>query len=85
MVVQTSHALATGLNVIQTSHSYGDLMLLMKAIESKQVWFFCLIFMLVLIYLVYRYLYLFARSLPNNVGKVVDFQGNIKYIIANEL
>ncbi|KAK4578463.1 hypothetical protein RGQ29_028531 [Quercus rubra] len=33
---RTSHALATGLNVIQTSHSYGDLMLLMKAIESKQ-------------------------------------------------
>lgn len=42
MVVQTSHALATGLNVIQTSHSYGDLMLLMKAIESKQVCIFLL-------------------------------------------
>ncbi|KAL3517062.1 hypothetical protein ACH5RR_023964 [Cinchona calisaya] len=34
---RTSHAIATGLNVVQTSHSYGDLMLLTKASEFKQV------------------------------------------------
>ncbi|KAL4621523.1 hypothetical protein ACB092_06G234500 [Castanea dentata] len=34
--METSHALAIGLDVIQTSHSYGDLMILMKAIELKQ-------------------------------------------------
>ncbi|KAB1200891.1 Lysophospholipid acyltransferase LPEAT2 [Morella rubra] len=33
---RTSHAIATALNVVQTSHSYGDLMLLMKAAESRQ-------------------------------------------------
>ncbi|KAG2729547.1 hypothetical protein I3760_01G255200 [Carya illinoinensis] len=33
---KTSHAIATALNVAQTSHSYGDLMLLTKALESKQ-------------------------------------------------
>ncbi|CAN6704253.1 unnamed protein product [Malus baccata var. baccata] len=32
---RTSHAIATALNVVQTSHSYGDLMLLMKASQSK--------------------------------------------------
>uniref|UniRef100_A0A5B6ZLI9 Putative lysophospholipid acyltransferase LPEAT2 isoform X2 n=1 Tax=Davidia involucrata TaxID=16924 RepID=A0A5B6ZLI9_DAVIN len=33
---RTSHAIATALNVVQTSHSYGDLMLLAKASQSKQ-------------------------------------------------
>ncbi|XP_059651494.1 lysophospholipid acyltransferase LPEAT2 [Cornus florida] len=33
---RTSHAIATSLNVIQTSHSYGDLMLLTRASQSKQ-------------------------------------------------
>ncbi|XP_059456277.1 lysophospholipid acyltransferase LPEAT2 [Corylus avellana] len=33
---RTSHAIATELNVIQTSHSYGDLMLVMKASQSRQ-------------------------------------------------
>nr|AZM65199.1 lysophospholipid acyltransferase 8 [Vitellaria paradoxa] len=33
---RTSHAMATALNVVQTSHSYGDLMLLAKASESKK-------------------------------------------------
>lgn len=33
---RTSHILATALNVVQTSHSYGDVMLLMKAAESNQ-------------------------------------------------
>ncbi|TQD87682.1 hypothetical protein C1H46_026770 [Malus baccata] len=32
---RTSHAIATALNVVQTSHSYGDLMLLTKASQSK--------------------------------------------------
>ncbi|XP_009133738.1 lysophospholipid acyltransferase LPEAT2 isoform X1 [Brassica rapa] len=32
---KTSHAIATSLNVVQTSHSYGDLMLLNKASELK--------------------------------------------------
>ncbi|KAL3604052.1 hypothetical protein D5086_004911 [Populus alba] len=33
---RTSHAIASALNVVQTCHSYGDVMLLMKASESKQ-------------------------------------------------
>ncbi|KAF9614793.1 hypothetical protein IFM89_020647 [Coptis chinensis] len=33
---RTSYALANALNVVQTSHSYGDLMLLTKAAEAKQ-------------------------------------------------
>ncbi|XP_065864798.1 lysophospholipid acyltransferase LPEAT2 [Euphorbia lathyris] len=33
---RTSHAIASALNVVQTFHSYGDLMLLMKASKSKQ-------------------------------------------------
>ncbi|KAF8412339.1 hypothetical protein HHK36_000301 [Tetracentron sinense] len=33
---RTSYAIANALNVIQTSHSYGDLMLLTRASESKQ-------------------------------------------------
>ncbi|GLT39485.1 hypothetical protein SLA2020_136730 [Shorea laevis] len=33
---KTSHAMATALNVVQTAHSYGDLMLLMRASELKQ-------------------------------------------------
>lgn len=33
---RTGHAIASALNVVQTSHSYGDTMLLMKAIDSKQ-------------------------------------------------
>ncbi|XP_040999443.1 lysophospholipid acyltransferase LPEAT2-like [Juglans microcarpa x Juglans regia] len=33
---RTSHAIATALNVTETSHSYGDLMLLTKALQSKQ-------------------------------------------------
>ncbi|KAF2315362.1 hypothetical protein GH714_038941 [Hevea brasiliensis] len=33
---RTSFAIATALNVVQTFHSYGDLMLLMKASQSKQ-------------------------------------------------
>ncbi|GAB4861853.1 Lysophospholipid acyltransferase lpeat2 [Ancistrocladus abbreviatus] len=34
----TGHALASALNVVQTSHSYGDLMLLMKAAQAKQAY-----------------------------------------------
>ncbi|CAL5382856.1 unnamed protein product [Camellia sinensis] len=34
---RTSHAIATALNVVQTSHSYGDIMLFAKASKSKQV------------------------------------------------
>ncbi|KAJ6334948.1 hypothetical protein OIU78_011730 [Salix suchowensis] len=33
---RTSHAIASALNVAQTYHSYGDVMLLMKASKSKQ-------------------------------------------------
>lgn len=33
---RTSRVIASGLNVVQTSHSYGDLMLLTKALEFKQ-------------------------------------------------
>ncbi|KAG9156929.1 hypothetical protein Leryth_015516 [Lithospermum erythrorhizon] len=33
---RTSHAIATALNVVQTSYSYGDTMLLTKASECKQ-------------------------------------------------
>ncbi|XP_011034966.1 PREDICTED: lysophospholipid acyltransferase LPEAT2-like isoform X2 [Populus euphratica] len=33
---RTSNAIASALNVVQTNHSYGDLMLLMKASELKQ-------------------------------------------------
>ncbi|XP_057980846.1 lysophospholipid acyltransferase LPEAT2 isoform X2 [Malania oleifera] len=33
---RTSHAIAIALNVVQTSHSYGDLMLLTRAAQSKQ-------------------------------------------------
>ncbi|XP_058222402.1 lysophospholipid acyltransferase LPEAT2 isoform X2 [Rhododendron vialii] len=33
---RTSRAIATALNVVQTSHSYGDFMLVAKASESKQ-------------------------------------------------
>lgn len=32
---RTSHAIATALNVVQTSHSYGDLMLITRAAQSK--------------------------------------------------
>lgn len=35
--IQTSHAMASALNAVQTSHAYGDLMLLMKASELKEV------------------------------------------------
>lgn len=34
--METAYAMATALNVVQTSHTYGDMMLLMKAEESKQ-------------------------------------------------
>ncbi|KAK1558457.1 hypothetical protein Q3G72_002587 [Acer saccharum] len=33
---KTSHALASALNVVQTSHSYGDVMLYMRASQLKQ-------------------------------------------------
>ncbi|KAG4142152.1 hypothetical protein ERO13_D06G115648v2 [Gossypium hirsutum] len=33
---KTGQAMASALNVVQTSHSYGDLMLLMKAAELQQ-------------------------------------------------
>ncbi|KAF6160409.1 hypothetical protein GIB67_019178 [Kingdonia uniflora] len=33
---RTSYAIANALNVVQTSHSYGDIMLLTKASQSKQ-------------------------------------------------
>lgn len=39
-LMQTSRVIASSLNVVQTSHSYGDLMLLTKALEFKQV-FIC--------------------------------------------
>lgn len=35
--MQTAHAMCTALNVVHTSHSFGDVMLLSKASESKQV------------------------------------------------
>lgn len=38
---QTSHAMCVALNVVQTSHSFGDVMLLAKANESKQVCLSC--------------------------------------------
>lgn len=38
--MQTSRALATALNGVQTGHSYGDTMLCLKAQEAKQVCFF---------------------------------------------
>jgi len=38
--MQTSRALATALNAVQTGHSYGDIMLNLKAQEAKQVCFF---------------------------------------------
>ncbi|KAK2965857.1 hypothetical protein RJ640_027144, partial [Escallonia rubra] len=34
--METGNAIASALNVVQTSHSYGDLMLLSKASEAKQ-------------------------------------------------
>ncbi|KAH9732242.1 Lysophospholipid acyltransferase LPEAT2 [Citrus sinensis] len=34
---RTSHAMASALNAVQTSHAYGDLMLLMKASELKEI------------------------------------------------
>ena len=37
MGVQTGQAMSSALNVVQTSHSYGDLMLLMKATQLQQV------------------------------------------------
>ncbi|XP_016507657.1 lysophospholipid acyltransferase LPEAT2 isoform X1 [Nicotiana tabacum] len=33
---RTGHAVATALNVVQTSHSYGDVLLLAKALEANQ-------------------------------------------------
>ncbi|XP_021748005.1 lysophospholipid acyltransferase LPEAT2-like [Chenopodium quinoa] len=33
---RTAHAMASALNVVQTSYSYGDMLLLMKAVELKQ-------------------------------------------------
>lgn len=33
---RTSHAIASSLNVVQTSHSYADALLLMKAAESNK-------------------------------------------------
>lgn len=35
--MQTSHAIATALNVVRTKHSYGDSILHMKAQAAKQV------------------------------------------------
>lgn len=35
--VQASHIIATALDVVQTSHSYGDVMLLTKASEHSKV------------------------------------------------
>jgi len=37
--MQTSRALATAMNAVQTGHSYGDTMLYLKAQEAKQVFF----------------------------------------------
>lgn len=42
--MQTSHAIASALNVVRTSHSYGDIMLLEKALQSKRVCISQLIF-----------------------------------------
>uniref|UniRef100_A0A803MQ31 EF-hand domain-containing protein n=1 Tax=Chenopodium quinoa TaxID=63459 RepID=A0A803MQ31_CHEQI len=33
---RTAHAMASALNVVQTSYTYGDMLLLMKAVELKQ-------------------------------------------------
>lgn len=35
--LQTGHVIATALNVVQTLHSYGDMLLCSKASEFKQV------------------------------------------------
>lgn len=35
--MQASQAIATAMNTVQTGHSYGDIMLHMKAQEAKQV------------------------------------------------
>jgi len=35
--VQASHAIASALNTVQTGHSYGDIMLHIKAQEAKHV------------------------------------------------
>ncbi|KAL2892321.1 Lysophospholipid acyltransferase LPEAT2 [Bienertia sinuspersici] len=34
--METAHAMATALNAVQTSYTYGDMLLLMKAVELKQ-------------------------------------------------
>lgn len=36
-ICQTSYAIASALNVVRTSHSYGDIMLLEKALQAKKV------------------------------------------------
>lgn len=38
--MQTSRDIATALNAVQTGHSYGDIMLHMKAQEAKQVLYY---------------------------------------------
>lgn len=76
--MQTSHAIATALNVIQTSHSFGDLMLVTKASQSRQVCVSCLIFTTITIHLVYRCLlwslHLFFKE---QCWKVDDYRLNI--------
>lgn len=42
---RTSNAIASALNVVQTCHSYGDLMLLTRASQLKKVWFSTLLFL----------------------------------------
>jgi len=41
--MQTSRAISTAMNAVQTGHSYGDMMLYSKAQEAKQVCFFFLL------------------------------------------
>lgn len=73
--VQTSHAIATALNVIRTSHSFGDLMLVMKASQSRQVCISCLIFTPITIHLAYRcLLWSFCLFFKEQCWKVDDYR-----------
>lgn len=56
--MQTSRAMATALNVVQTPHSYGDLMLLTKAAQANQVCNFFFLFSIAFtIYILPNYSY----------------------------
>lgn len=46
--MQTGRAIATAMNAVQTGHSYGDIMLYLKAQEAKQVCIFSFLLQLYL-------------------------------------